>query len=149
IAGLTLGGGFGWLTRKHGMVVDNLLAADVITADGRWLRATASENPDLFWALRGGGGNFGVVTSFEYRLHPLRTVLGGVVAYPLARAADVLRGVNEFMPTAPDELVVTTVFLTTPDGHKAVGVFVCYAGDDLQEGARVVAPLRALGTPVM
>jgi FAD/FMN-containing dehydrogenase len=149
IAGLTLGGGFGWLTRKHGMVVDNLLSVDLVTADGRLLHASAAENADLFWGVRGGGGNFGVVTSFEYRLHPLGTVLGGLVAYPLPQAAEVMRRMNEFMRTAPDELVTATVILTTPDGHKAVGVFVCYSGDDLEEGERVIAPLRRLGTPAM
>ena len=149
IAGLTLGGGFGWLTRKHGMVVDNLLSVDMVTADGRLVHASASENADLFWGVRGGGGNFGIVTSFEYQLHPLGTVLGGLVAYPLPQAMDVLRGVREYMPTAPDELGTATVLLTTPDGHKAVGVFVCYSGEDLSEGERVIAPLRRLGTPAM
>ena len=100
IAGLTLGGGLGWLMGKHGLTVDNLISADVVTADGQFRRASATENPDLFWALRGGGGNFGVVTSFEYRLHPVTQVLGGLVIYPLDQAREVLRFYRDFCPDA-------------------------------------------------
>src|SRR5204863_825020 len=106
IAGLTLGGGLGWLMRSCGLTCDNLIGADVITADGKLLRASEKENADLFWGLRGGGGNFGVVTSFEYRLHPVSTVLGGMLVYPLARARDVLRLYRDVTRSAPDELTV-------------------------------------------
>ena len=148
IAGLTLGGGFGWLMRKFGLVVDNLLAADVVTADGRLLMVSADQNPDLFWALRGGGGNFGIVTSFEYRLHRLEPLLGGLVAYPLAQARQVLRGYHEVMTEAPDRLATTALLMTTPDGHQVVGVAPCFMGD-VSAGERVIDPLRRLGTPVM
>jgi FAD/FMN-containing dehydrogenase len=105
IAGLTLGGGLGWLSSKHGLTVDNLLSADVVLADGRFLKANATENSDLFWALRGGGGNFGVVTSFEYQLHNVGpTIIGGMVAYPLGEARNVLRFYRDFCKAAPDEL---------------------------------------------
>jgi len=149
IAGLTLGGGFGWLVRKHGMTVDNLLAVDVVTADGQLLHASENENDDLFWAIRGGGGNFGIVTSFEYRVHPLGLILGGLVAYPHAQSSQVLRGLHELVTGAPDELVAVGAMLTTPDGHAATAVAVCYSGDDLVAGERVIAPFRKLGTPVM
>ena len=148
IAGLTLGGGFGWLMRKHGLVIDNLISADVVTADGRLLHASATSNDDLFWGLRGGGGNFGIVTSFEYQLHPLGPVFGGLIAYPLPEARQVLKRYREAMAKAPDELTTVAVFLTTPDGHPAVGIAVCYAGD-LTDGERAVAPFRTLGTAVM
>jgi FAD/FMN-containing dehydrogenase len=149
IAGLTLGGGFGWLEGRCGMTVDNLLAAEVVLADGRTIRASATEHDDLFWALRGGGGNFGVVTSFEYRLHDIGpNVIGGLVIHPFAHAADVLAFYGDFMKTAPPELVAAAVLMTAPDGNKACGVAVCYPGD-LDEGARIVAPIKAFGTPVM
>src|SRR6516225_7253120 len=115
IAGLTLGGGLGWLMGKHGLTVDNLLSADVVMVDGTFQRASATENPDLFWALRGGGGNFGIVTSFEYRLHPVSTVLGGLVLYPLAQAREVLRFYRAFCRTLPDEAEAYSGLLTSPD----------------------------------
>ncbi|HLF77868.1 MAG TPA: FAD-binding oxidoreductase [Dehalococcoidia bacterium] len=149
IAGLTLGGGFGWLCRKHGLVIDNLLSCDVVTADGKLVRASADENADLFWGLRGGGGNFGIVTSFEYKLHDLGPILGGLIAFPLPQSRQVLRGVDEIMLSAPDNLLAGAFMLTTPDGHQAVGVAPCYFGDDLAEGERLIAPFRKLGTPVM
>ncbi len=149
ISGLTLGGGFGWLARKHGLAIDNLLSAHVVTADGRLVHASADENPDLFWGLRGGGGNFGVVTSFEYRVHPLGLIYGGLVAYPLAQAQQVLRGFHETMLEAPDTLSGVGVMLTTPEGHPAVGIVVGYFGDDVSEGERLAAPLRKLGTVAM
>jgi FAD/FMN-containing dehydrogenase len=149
IAGLTLGGGFGWLARKHGLVIDNLLSADIVTADGRLVHAAADQNPELFWGLRGGGGNFGVVTSFEYRLHPLGPVYGGLIAYPLSEARQVLRGFGEAMQSAPDELCAAGLMLTTPDGHPAVGIAPAYTGSDLGEGRRVSEPLRKLGSVVM
>jgi len=148
IAGLTLGGGFGWLEGKYGMTVDNLLAADVVLASGEFVRASEHENPDLFWALRGGGGNFGVVTAFTYRLHEVSTVIGGMVVHPYPRAAETLRFYNEFMKTAPDELVAAAVLMTGPDGNKACGIVVCYVGD-LAQGERVLAPLKQFGPPVM
>jgi FAD/FMN-containing dehydrogenase len=149
IAGLTLGGGFGWLEGKFGMTVDNLLSADVVLADGRLVRASEDEHPDLFWALRGGGGNFGVVTSFEYRLHPVGpTILGGMVLHPFANARAVLKFYAGFMKSAPDELVAAAVLMTAPDGGKACGVLVAYPGDPA-EGERLVAPLKAFGPPVL
>src|SRR5713226_8232586 len=107
VAGLTLGGGFGWLSRKYGMTVDNLLSADVVTADGKLVRASASENPDLFWGIRGGGGNFGVITSFEFQLHPVGPNLAsGLIVHPFARAREILAGYREVAAAAPDELTV-------------------------------------------
>lgn len=148
VAGLTLGGGFGWLTGKHALTVDNLLSADVITADGRLLHASADEHPDLFWALRGAGANFGVVTSFQYRLHPVGPkILGGMVLHPVDQAGDVLRFYREFMQDVPDELTTYAAILTDPSGVQVVALAICYSGD-LEEGERVVAPLRAFGDPV-
>jgi FAD/FMN-containing dehydrogenase len=146
IAGLTLGGGFGWLMRRHGLTCDNLLSADVVTADGKTITASAAENPDLFWALRGGGGNFGVVTSFEYRLHPVSKVLGGLLVYPLSEARQLLRFYRDFTQAAPDELTLYGACLTSPDGPVAA-IAVCYSGD-ISEGERVIAPLRRFGSPV-
>jgi hypothetical protein len=147
IAGLTLGGGQGWLTGKHGLTLDNLLAADVVTADGQLLRASADEHADLFWALRGAGANFGVVTSFDYRLHPVGTVLGGMVAHPLDRAADVLRFYRAFAANQPDELTTYAGLLSMPDGTPIIALVTCYAGA-LDEGERILAPLRRFGTPL-
>ena len=146
IAGLTLGGGMGYLNRKYGLACDNLLSADVVTADGRWLSASASENADLFWALRGGGGNFGVVTSFEYRLHPVGPVLGGMSIYPLEQAKDVLRFYREFSTTAPDELRVDAVIGALPPG-PGVAIIVCWCGS-IEEGERALGPLRSFRSPV-
>jgi FAD/FMN-containing dehydrogenase len=148
IGGLTLGGGVGWLIRKHGLSVDNLISCQVVTADGNVLTASATENEDLFWALRGGGGNFGVVTSFEFRAHPVGTVLGGLLVYPRLAARDVLRNFRDFMLSAPDELTAYAALLHTPDGAPVVGVIPCYCGD-LDEGQRVLRPLRSFGSPVM
>ena len=149
IAGLTLGGGFGWLCRKHGLVVDNLLSCDVVTAGGKLIRASATENADLFWGLRGGGGNFGIVTSFEYQLHELGPILGGLIAFPLPEAAQVLAGVDRLMKDAPDDFLAGAFILTTPDGHQAVGVAPMYLGNDMAEGERLIAPYKQLGTVVM
>jgi FAD/FMN-containing dehydrogenase len=149
IAGLTLGGGFGWLMRKHGLAVDNLVSVDVVTANGELVHASADENADLFWALRGGGGNFGVVTSFEYNVHPVGPmVYGGLVAFPLPEAPHVLARVQELMATASDDLSTCSVMITTPEGHKAVGVGVCFIGD-LSRAEDAVAPFRKISTPVM
>jgi hypothetical protein len=147
IAGLTLGGGLGWLNGKHGLACDNLLSADVVTADGRLLSASEEENEDLFWGLRGGGGNFGVVTSFEYRLHPVGPVLGGGLRYSAAEARDALRFYHEFARSCPDELTTSASLGRDPDGSLVSGVSVCYCGE-LEEGERVLRPLRAFGSPL-
>lgn len=148
IAGLTLGGGVGWLVRKHGLTCDNLLAADVVTADGQLRQASAEANPDLFWAIRGGGGNFGVVTSFQYRLHEVSTILGGLVIHPRAAAPDVLRFHRDFVRSAPEEVTSYAAMLTLPDGTPAVALATCYCGD-LAEGEQVLRPLREFGTPMV
>ena len=148
IAGLTLGGGVGWLVRKYGLTCDNVLSFEIVTADGKVLIASAAENKDLFWALRGGGGNFGVVTSFEYRLHPVSTVLGGLILYPRDQATTVLRHYREFMKSAPDELAVYAGLLSAPDGTPVVALIACHCGE-LEEGEAALKPLRALGTPLM
>jgi len=147
IAGLTLGGGVGWLHAKYGLTADNLLSADVVLADGSFVSANSTENEDLFWALRGGGGNFGVVTSFQYQLHPLNQVLAGPVFHPAERALDVLRFYRDFTATLPDDLTVYTGFLTDPEGNKLIGIVVCYTGS-IEEGARLVKPVREFGQPV-
>lgn len=158
IAGLTLGGGLGWLMRKHGLTVDNLAAAEVVTAEGELLRASAEERADLFWGLRGGGGNFGIVTGFEYRLHPLGPlVLAGPVFYPLERADAVLRAYRDAVRDAPDDLATIVVLRRAPrapflpdwlHGRPVVMVAVCYAGP-LATGEDVVRPLRSLGDPLL
>lgn len=148
IGGLTLGGGVGWLLRKYGMTIDNLLSCQVITAEGRVLTSSPSEHEDLFWALRGGGGNFGVVASFEFRAHPVHTVLGGLLVYPREAAFDVIRHFRDFMQSAPDELTAYAALLHGPDGSPIVGVIPCYCGD-IAEGERVLKPLRSFGNPVM
>jgi len=147
IAGLTLGGGLGYLNRKYGLACDNLISADVVTADGRILTANATENSDLFWALQGGGGNFGVVTSFEYRLHPVGQVLAGVVLWPLERANEVLRFYRAFSLAAPDELRLDVVLGTSPHG-PSVAIITCWCGP-IEEGERVLGPLRTLGPPAL
>jgi FAD/FMN-containing dehydrogenase len=147
IAGLTLGGGEGWLASKYGYTVDNLLSADVVTADGQVTTTSATRSEDLFWALRGAGHNFGVVTSFEYRLHHVSTVLGGMVIHPFERATDVLRFYREYMTSLPDELTTIAGVITAPDGNLVVAIVACYAGP-LDEGERVLAPLRRFGPPV-
>lgn len=157
IAGLTLGGGFGWLTRKHGMTIDNLLSVDIVTADGSIINASEDENSDLFWAIRGGGGNFGIVTSFEFALHDVGPeVLSGLIVHPLADAPDLLSAYRDIADNAPDEMTVWVVMRQAPplpflpeEWHgKPVLVFaVCYAGD-MAEGEEALAGLRGLGTPI-
>ena len=148
IAGLTLGGGIGWLGGKYGLVSDNLISVDIVTADGEFLTASATAHADLFWGLRGGGGNFGVVTSFEYQLHPVGPmVLGGMVVHPFNRAKDVLTFYSEFSRGVPDELVTASGLLTSPQGHPAVAIAVCYNGP-LEAGEEVLRPLRAFGPPL-
>ena len=155
IAGFTLGGGFGYLSRLHGLTCDNLLAAEVVTADGAALTASATDHPDLFWGLRGGGGNFGIVTAFTYRLFPLGPVLGGMLVYSATRAREVLRFYREFVLTAPEALASVLIFTTAPaaphiplplHGRPVLLVTLCYAGA-ADEGERVIAPLRAFGLP--
>src|SRR5580692_7178063 len=147
IAGLTLGGGVGWLVRKYGLTCDNVLSFDIVTADGKPRVASANENEDLFWALRGGGGNFGVVTSFEFRAHPVSTVLGGLVMYPRDRAVEVLRFYRDFTQSAPEELTAYAALLHTPDGIPVVAVIACYCGD-MAEGEQVFKPLRSFSAPM-
>lgn len=147
LAGLTLGAGYGWLNGKYGLAIDNLVGAEVVTADGRVLHASADEHPDLFWALRGGSGNFGIVTSFELRLHPVSQVLGGMLIYPFPRAGEVLRFYREIAAAAPDELTLYAALLTAPDGNQVVGIVPCWCGS-LEEGERVLAPIRAFGPPL-
>jgi FAD/FMN-containing dehydrogenase len=147
IAGLTLGGGIGYLNRKYGLTCDNLLSADVVTADGRLLTANTAENADLFWALRGGGGNFGVVTSLEYRLHPVGPVLAGLLVWPLPRANEVLRFYREFSVEAPDELRLDATLVTTPDG-PALAMVGCWCGA-IEAGERLLKALRGFGPPVV
>jgi FAD/FMN-containing dehydrogenase len=157
IAGLTLGGGFGWTTRKFGLTIDNLISADVVTADAKVVRASEKENEDLFWALRGGGGNFGVVTSFEFNLHPLDPeVLSGLIVHPLENAGQLLSEFRQIAREAPDELTIWVVmrkapplpFLPTEWHGKEVLIFAaCYSGD-MKEGEKAVKALRALGRPI-
>lgn len=148
VGGLTLGGGIGWLMGKYGMTIDNLLSADLITADGQVLTASATEYPDLFWGLRGGGGNFGIVTSFEFQLHEIGSVLAGKVVYPLARAREALSFYREFTSIAPDELTAYVVIETTSSGLPVIVINLCYSGP-LNEGARLIEPLRNFGSPLV
>ncbi len=148
IAGLTLGGGLGWLMRKHGLACDNLLSADIVLADGQLLTATATQNEDLFWGLRGGGGNFGVVTSLEYRLHPVGPVLGGGVFYPAEKTREVLRFYRDYATSSPDELSTQVATITLPDVGRMVGVAGCYCGT-MAEGEKLLKPLRTFGPPAV
>jgi FAD/FMN-containing dehydrogenase len=148
IGGLTLGGGLGWLMGKHGFSCDNVLSVDLVTADGQLVTASDQEHADLFWALRGGGGNFGVATSFEYQLHPVGPlILGGLLIYPLDRARDVLRFYRDFCASLPDEAEAFGALLTAPDGNRVIVVLLGYNGP-LDEGERILAPARAFGSPV-
>lgn len=149
ISGATLGGGTGWLMGKYGLAIDNVLSFELVTADGRLLKASAAENLDLFWGLRGGGGNFGVVTAIEYQLHPLSQVLAGMVIHSLAKAKEVLRFYHEFSRAAPDEVTVYAVLSTVPDVGPAVILLGGYFGDDLVQGEQLLAPLRQFGPPLV
>ena len=144
IAGLTLGGGLGWLMGKHGLTVDNLISADVVTADGTFRQASATDNPDLFWALRGGGGNFGVVTSLEYRLHPVTQVLGGLVLYPLEQAQAVLRFYRDFCASLPDEAEAycRTADRAARDAGRRVAAWLQRAARGRRKGPCAGAPFR-------
>ena len=156
IAGLTVGGGFGWITPKYGLTIDNLLSADVVTAEGELVKASPNDNPDLFWGIRGGGGNFGIVTSFEYQAHPVGpTVYSGVIAHPMEKAREVLSLVRDILVDAPEELTVIPVLrIAAPSpllpqelhGKPVILVLACYIGP-LEEGDRVLQRLREFGTP--
>ena len=147
IAGLTLGGGLGWLMGKYGLACDNLISADLVTADSSLVRASAGENADLFWGIRGGSGNFGVVTSLKYRLHSVGPlILGGAVLYPLAEAKDFLRFFRDFAVATPDELSMQGGMFTF-NGTPVMGMAACYCGP-IGEGERVLRPLRTFASPV-
>ena len=157
VGGLTLGGGVGHLTRKCGLTIDNLLSADVVLADGEFVKANADENSDLFWALRGGGGNFGVVTSFTFRLHPIDVIYGGPMLYELSETADVMKWYRDLIPAAPDDLSGFFAFLTVPPGppfpehlhlKKMCGVVWAYAGP-LEKGEETFKPIRAFKKPAL
>lgn len=157
IAGLTLGGGYGWLSRPYGMTIDSLIGADVVTADGASIHASDEEHADLFWGLRGGGGNFGVVTSFEFRLHPVGPeVLAGLVVHPIEHAADVLREYRALAESLPDECTVSAILRAAPPlpsipsewhGRRVLMLASCYVGD-VVEGERVLRPVRSIGHPI-
>ena len=158
VAGLTLGGGFGWTTRKLGLTVDNLISADVVTADAKLIRASQAEHPDLFWALRGGGGNFGVVTSFEFKLHPLGPeVLSGLIVHPLEQARELLPAFRQIAKEAPDELTIWVVMRKAPPlpfvpsewhGREVLIFALCYAGD-MKAGETATQAIRTLGRPIV
>jgi FAD/FMN-containing dehydrogenase len=158
IAGLTLGSGSGWLERKCGLTADNLISADIVTADGSLLTASAGENEELFWGLRGGGGNFGVVTSFEYRLHEIGPIIyGGMLVCPPDRAGEVLRFMRDYMKDAPEDLGCAVAFVSAPPEpfvppemhfQPVLGIVVCWTGS-MEEGERVLAPIREVASPLM
>ncbi len=147
IAGLTLGGGLGYLMGKHGTACDNLLSVELVTAGGETLTVSEEVHSDLFWAIRGAGANFGVVTAFRYRLHPLPGVLAGLLLHSRDRAAEFIDFYRDFLPNTPDELYTTLAFLNTPDGTPVVGVIAVYSGP-VADGERVLAPLRKFGPPL-
>ena len=158
VAGLTLGGGIGWLQRKYGLTVDNLLAADVVTADGELVKASPTENADLFWGLRGGGGNFGIVTEFEFRLHPVGPqVVAGPIFWPIEESPRLLRFYRDWIAEAPDELMTIVLHRKAPavpfvpselHGQLVVAVACCYAGP-IEEGEKAMRPLKEFGSPVL
>jgi FAD/FMN-containing dehydrogenase len=156
VGGLTLGGGHGYLTRKYGLTIDNLLSADVVLADGTLVHASENDNPDLFWALRGGGGNFGIVTSFEYRLHPVENVVGGPVLWSLDDLETTMRWYRDWLPSAPDDVYAYYLVMEVPPvdhfpvslhGRKVCGMFVCYTGP-ADHSDEVLAPIREVAAPV-
>jgi FAD/FMN-containing dehydrogenase len=148
VAGYTLGGGLGWLMSKHGLAADNLLAAELVTADGDILGVDASSHPDLFWALRGGGGNFGVVTSFTFRLHPLRMVTGGLIAHPIDRAPELLRFYRDAVANASDDLTVFAGMVHAPDGSGTkLAAFIVFHAGESADAERELEPFETWGTP--
>jgi FAD/FMN-containing dehydrogenase len=147
IAGMTLGGGIGWLAGRFGLAIDNVLSFELVTAEGELLKASANENTDLFWGLRGSGGNFGVVTAIEYRLHPVGKILGGMILLPVS--LDALRFYRDFSSAAPDEVIAYASLPTIPNIGPAIAITVCYSGDDLEAGERALAPLRKFGPPLV
>ena len=149
IGGLTTGGGFGWLARKYGAACDNVLEAEVVTADGSVKTASTEVNSDLYWGICGGSGNFGVVTSFLYRAYPLTNVVGGMIAYPREAAPRVLRGYRDIMANAPDELTVYAALLWGPDGTPLTALVPCWIGEDEQEGREAIKPLTEIGEPLV
>jgi FAD/FMN-containing dehydrogenase len=150
VGGLTLTGGIGWQVRKYGLAVDNVVAAEVVTADGEVVRASAVENPQLFWAIRGGGGNFGIVTAFDFLAHPTTDVFFGKIAFPAAEAATVLQGWADYLRTAPDELTSTVATANPIAGGPGapVEIYVAFDGDDPRLAARAIDPIRRLGTVI-
>ena len=151
VAGLALGGGLGWLLGRHGLSVDNLLSAEIVTADGVTTKASAEENPNLFWAIRGAGANFGVVTALEFRLHSVGpTITGGLVGYPVDQARDVLRFYRDLSARSPDDLTIYVGLVPAPDGSgaKLVGVLACHCGD-LRDGEAAVRPIKQFGRPAI
>lgn len=149
IAGLTLGGGVGWLARKYGLACDNLISADVVTADGQFLKASDTQNKDLFWGIRGGGGNFGIVTSFEYQLHAIGPqVLAGMVLYPFNKAKEVLKFYRDYSASIPDDMNTICALLTSPEGHPVVAIVICYHGDIVDDIHQILQPLREFGPPL-
>ncbi|MGH3064887.1 MAG: FAD-binding oxidoreductase [Gaiellaceae bacterium] len=150
ISGLTLGGGLGWLMGTQGLAGDNVISVELVTADGEVLNVRADSHPDLFWALQGGGGNFGVATSFEYRLHPVREIVGGLIAHPFEAAGELLRFYREFTRSLPDELAVFAALVHAPDGSgmKVAAFAICHTGS-VDDAERDIAPLRAFGSPVI
>ena len=148
VAGLTLGGGHGWLMRRYGLTCDNVRALEMVTADGRRVRASAEEHPDLFWGLRGGGGNFGIVTAFEFQLYPITSVVAGLLLYPMTRAREVLEVYRGFASTAPDELVIHVIITVWTDGTPVIALVACYSGE-ATAAERVFGPLRRLGAPLL
>jgi hypothetical protein len=149
VAGLTLGGGFGRVARRFGLSLDNVVGADVVTADGKLVHADANENPELYWGVRGGGGNFGIVTSFRFRLHPMqRQVLGGFIAFPLSQAKQVLRFYSEYGLTAPDELYLSCGISSDPGREAVIAWNICYSGP-MNQADGILELLRSVGTPVV
>jgi FAD/FMN-containing dehydrogenase len=149
VAGLTLGGGVGWLMGRCGLACDNTLSYDIVVASGELIRASADEHPDLFWALKGGGGNFGLVTSITYRMYPITRVISGMLIHPLAHAGEVLKFYRDFvMAGLPDELTIYAAALSTPDGYPVIALIPAWSGDDLAEGERALDPLRKFGSPI-
>jgi FAD/FMN-containing dehydrogenase len=150
VGGLTLGGGIGWLVRKVGLTIDNLVAAQVVTADGKTLQVSVTENPDLFWAIRGGGGNFGVVVSFEFTAYPIQTVFAGPISYPVENVSGVLKGWRDAMRQAPEELNSTVLVMPSFGGNPpAILILCCYGGADEAAAMSALKPLQSLGTVTM